>query len=43
MNRRLLNFVLASFLCAVWLLGLGAMAWLSADRPQPRPAAPAAR
>ena len=43
MNRRLLNFVLALFLFMGWVLGLGAMAWLSADRPQPRPLAPAAR
>ncbi len=43
MNRRLLNFALASFLYLAWVVGLGTMAWLSADRPHPRSTTPAAR
>ncbi len=43
MDRRRLRFWLALTLYAGWVLGLGAMAWLSGDRPQTRPAAPVAR
>jgi hypothetical protein len=43
MNQRYLNFALALSLFAGWVVGLGAMAWLSADRPQTRPPVPASR
>jgi hypothetical protein len=43
MDRRHLRFVLALALYVSWVLGLGAMAWLSGDRPQPRPSQRAAR
>jgi hypothetical protein len=36
MDRRRLRFLLALFLYVGWVFGLGAMAWLSGDRPQPR-------
>jgi hypothetical protein len=36
MDRPHLRFVLALSLFAVWVLGLGAMALVSADRPQVR-------
>jgi hypothetical protein len=43
MDRPRLRFVLALILYFGWALGLGTMAWLSADRPQPRSTAPASR
>ena len=43
MDRRHLKFALALTLYVGWVLGLGAMAWLSADRPQIRPSLPAPR
>ena len=41
MDRRRRNFILALGLFAAWIGVLGAMAWLSADRPQQRRAAAA--
>jgi len=43
MDRRRQKFTLALVLYAGWVLSLGAMAWLSADRPQPRLSLPAPR
>jgi hypothetical protein len=43
MDRGRLRFFLALALFAGWAIGLGAMAWLSADRPRPRPPTPVAR
>jgi len=43
MDRRRTKYLLALTLYAGWVIGLGAMAWLSGDRPQPRPPAAGAR
>ncbi len=43
MDRRRLKFFLALTLFAGWVLGLGAMALVSGDRPQARASAPAPR
>jgi hypothetical protein len=43
MDRRRLRFVLALALFAGWVVALGGMAFLSADRPRPRPLAPVAQ
>jgi len=38
-----MRFLLALTLYAGWVLGLGAMAWFSGDRPRPRPPSAGAR
>ena len=43
MQRSRLMFLLVSMLFAGWVMGLGAMAFLSADRPRPLVSTPIAR
>ncbi len=43
MDRRRWKFYLALALFSGWVLGLGAMAWFSGDRPQARPLAASPR
>lgn len=43
MDRPRFRFFLALALFIGWVIGLGAMAWFSADRPRPLPPAHAAR
>lgn len=43
MDRRRLMFFLALTLFVGWVIGLGAMAFFSADRPRPRPSPLSAR